>query len=47
MKVYKIVMEIEFEDENIAFARAIEEGEHTPVVDREQIFELFESAKTQ
>jgi hypothetical protein len=31
--------------EDIAFSRAIEEGEATPTVSREQIFEQLESAR--
>ena len=30
--------------EDVAFSKAIEEGEQTPLVDREHIFELLETA---
>ncbi len=30
--------------EDVALSKAIEEGERTPLVDREQIFELLETA---
>ena len=39
-----LVREILESVEDVTFSKAIEEGEQTPVVDREQIFELLETA---
>ena len=40
----ELVREILESVEDVTFSKAIEEGEQTPVVDREQIFELLETA---